>query len=59
LKKQLFETYWSYFAPARQRRNELVANLDYVNGVLEEGRNRAQKIARSVLDRAKKACGLT
>jgi tryptophanyl-tRNA synthetase len=59
LKKQLFETYLSYFAPARQRRNELVANLDYVNGVLEEGRNRAQKIARSVLDRAKKACGLT
>jgi tryptophanyl-tRNA synthetase len=58
LKKQLFETYWNYFTAARQRRTELVANLDYVNSVLEEGRVRAQKIARSVLDRAKKACGL-
>ena len=58
LKKQLFEAYWNYFAPARQRRTELAANLDYVNSVLEEGKVHAQKIARTVLDRAKRASGL-
>jgi tryptophanyl-tRNA synthetase len=30
LKKALFEHYWECFAPARARRAELVANLDYV-----------------------------
>ncbi len=58
LKKQLFEAYWNYFAAARQRRAELAANLDYVNAVLKEGKNRAQKIAQSVLNRAKMASGL-
>src|SRR5256885_1877518 len=37
LKKALFEHYWNYFAAARERRKELVANLDYVNKVLAEG----------------------
>jgi tryptophanyl-tRNA synthetase len=41
LKKQLFESYWNYFADARKRRAELAANLDYVNQVLAEGRGLA------------------
>jgi tryptophanyl-tRNA synthetase len=58
LKKALFEHYWNYFATARAKRAELVANLDYVNQVLQEGATRARAVAQKVLDRAKTACGL-
>jgi tryptophanyl-tRNA synthetase len=58
LKKALFENYWSFFATARSRRAELVANMDYVNKVLAEGAMRASEVARKVLKRAKVASGL-
>ncbi len=58
LKKALFEHYWSYIAPARARRAELAANLDYVNHVLKDGAERARATASGVLTRARKACGL-
>ena len=58
LKKALFEHTWNYFAPARARRAELAANLDHVHAVLRDGAERARAVARPVLDRAKKACGL-
>src|SRR3989442_812935 len=37
LKKALFENYWNYFAAARARRAELVANPDRVQEVLRQG----------------------
>ena len=58
LKKALFEHYWNYFAPMREKRAELVANLDYIHQVLREGAERARTEAREVLDRAKIAGGL-
>jgi tryptophanyl-tRNA synthetase len=58
LKKALFEYYWSYFAPMRAKRTELVNNLDYVHQVLLEGAGRARAVARKVVDRAKQASGL-
>lgn len=58
LKKKLFDQYWAFFAPMRARRAELVANLDYVNQVLQDGATRAKAVARKVLDRAKLASGL-
>lgn len=58
LKKALFEHYWNYFAPYRARRAELVANPDYVDQVLRTGADRARTVARGVLGRARKACGL-
>ncbi|HEY6168622.1 MAG TPA: tryptophan--tRNA ligase [Verrucomicrobiae bacterium] len=58
LKKRLFESYWEYFAPARAKRAELAANLDYVNEVLSDGANRARAVATKVLERARKASGL-
>jgi tryptophanyl-tRNA synthetase len=58
LKKALFEHYWSYFAAARSRRAELAANLDYVEQVLGRGADRAKGVARGVLTRARRACGL-
>jgi tryptophanyl-tRNA synthetase len=58
LKKALFEHYWNYFAPARARRAELAANLDYVDGVLREGALRARAVASVVISRARQASGL-
>ncbi len=58
LKKALFEHYWNYFAPARQRRAELAANLDYVHQVLREGAARARAVAGQVLARARRQAGL-
>ena len=58
LKKGLFEHYWNYFAEARKKRAELVANPDYVNGVLAAGATKARALAQTVLKRARKASGL-
>jgi tryptophanyl-tRNA synthetase len=58
LKKALFEHYWNHFAAARARRAELAANLDHVHAVLRDGAERARRVARPVLERARKACGL-
>jgi tryptophanyl-tRNA synthetase len=59
LKKALFEYYWNYFAPMREKRAQLVANLDYVYEVLRDGAARARNEAGGVLDRAKRASGLS
>ncbi|HWF17868.1 MAG TPA: tryptophan--tRNA ligase [Verrucomicrobiae bacterium] len=58
LKKALFEHYWNYFAAARAKRAELVANLDHVNSVLADGAAQARNLAQKVLKRAKVASGL-
>jgi len=58
LKKALFEHHWTYFSAARNKRADLVANLDHVNNVLADGAARAKEIAQRVLRRAKKASGL-
>ncbi len=58
LKKKLFEVYWEHFAAARAKRAELVANLDFVNGVLKDGATKARTLAQKVLHRARKASGL-
>ena len=58
LKKALFEHYWNYFAAARKKRAELVANLDYVRDVLRDGAARARTKAREVMQRARLASGV-
>jgi len=58
LKKALFEHYWNFFAPARQRRAELAANLDYVNQILADGAARARAEATKVLKSARRSVGL-
>ena len=59
LKKTLFEHYWEYFTEARAKRAELENNLDYVNQVLRESAEKARALASTVVDRAKKNCGLS
>ncbi|MCB1079087.1 MAG: tryptophan--tRNA ligase, partial [Verrucomicrobiae bacterium] len=57
-KQQLFEAMWTYFEPMRQRREALVADPAYVEGVLETGAQRARAKAREVLERVRQATGL-
>ena len=58
LKKALFEHYWNYFGPMRDRRAQFAAHLDYVDQVLREGAERARSVAGPVVARAKRASGL-
>ena len=57
-KKQLFEKLWEYFAPMRQRREEILRDKSYINDVLARGAQRANEIANPVMDRVRKAVGL-
>ena len=57
-KKQLFEKLWDYFAPMRKRRNEILRQEDYIEGVLAQGAARANSIADGVMKRVREAVGL-
>jgi tryptophanyl-tRNA synthetase len=57
-KKQLFERLWDYFAPMRKRRDEILREADYLEGVLAQGAERANSIAYGVMKRVRQAVGL-
>lgn len=57
-KKKLAEAYWDYFAPMRQRREELLADPGFVDEVLARGAEKARETANVTLDRVRKAVGL-
>jgi tryptophanyl-tRNA synthetase len=57
-KKCLFEHAWEYFRPMRERRAELMANLDSVESVVKAGGDRARAVASRTMDRVRKAVGL-
>lgn len=58
LKKRLAESYWDYFAPMRERRAELLENMDHVDSILDAGALRAREEATKVIDRVRRAVGL-
>tara|TARA_R110002096_G_scaffold84777_9_gene195538 strand:- start:579 stop:1640 length:1062 start_codon:yes stop_codon:yes gene_type:complete len=57
-KQQLFESIRDHFAPMRERREELLDDRSYVEGVLEQGALQARKKAREVVDRVRQAVGM-
>jgi tryptophanyl-tRNA synthetase len=57
-KKQLFGRLWEFFAPMRQRREEILAQPDYIDGVLAQGAAHANTIANEVMKRVRNAVGL-
>lgn len=57
-KKQLFAKLWDYFAPMRKRREEILAQPDYIDEVLAKGAMRANAIADQVMARVRRAVGL-
>ncbi len=58
VKKYLFERIWAYFLPYRDRREKISKNIDYIFEVLDTGREKAKKIAVTVLDDVKTKIGL-
>ena len=57
-KKELLVALMDYFAPYRQKRAELVKNLDYVHEVLRKGAERANAVANETMAKVRKAVGL-
>ncbi|HZG41728.1 MAG TPA: tryptophan--tRNA ligase [Longimicrobium sp.] len=57
-KQRLFEAIWEFYAPMRQRREEILARPGYVDEVLAKGARRAREVARPVVERVWKAVGL-
>lgn len=57
-KQALYDAAMSYFADARAKRAELVANPAYVEEVLQAGAKKARAKGQQVLKRVQEACGL-
>ena len=57
-KQALFEKMWSYFEPMRKRREELAANLDYVENILKRNGEKAREEAEKLLGKIRRAVGL-
>jgi tryptophanyl-tRNA synthetase len=57
-KKQLFDRLWEFFGPMRERRNEILAQPDYIDEVLAKGAERANALADKVMARVRNAVGL-
>lgn len=57
-KQTLYEAALSYFAEARERREELVNDPDTVEDILQSGAKKTREKAQEVVDRARTACGL-
>ena len=58
VKKELVDVIINFFIHQRDRRNELIANEDEVNDLINLGKTKAQKIARETLSHVKQAVGL-
>ena len=57
-KKRLLAKTWDYFAAAREKRAEIVADKNYVDEVLAAGAQKARAVARQTMDRVRAAVGL-
>ena len=58
LKNELFECFWEYFRPFRDKRQRLMDNKDHVLNNLSLGATKAAKVANKFLDDARSAMGL-
>ena len=57
-KQLLFEKYTDYFAEAREKRKELLANPQKVEDILQDGASRARKVADATMAKVRAAVGL-
>ena len=57
-KQALFEAADAFIGPARDRRERLAAEPNFVEDILKAGAKRARVKAQEVLNRAREACGL-
>ncbi|MGL5965161.1 MAG: tryptophan--tRNA ligase, partial [Fusobacteriaceae bacterium] len=57
-KNELLEAILEYFGAARERREELVNNPEYVKEILSVGAQKAREIAKNKMIKIKTAVGL-
>lgn len=58
LKKELFEKIMEYFSPYREKREEYIKNLDYIEKILEIGTLKARDYAQNKLKQVREVMGL-
>tara|TARA_R110002111_G_scaffold191869_1_gene258169 strand:+ start:60547 stop:61527 length:981 start_codon:yes stop_codon:yes gene_type:complete len=58
-KQAVHEAALEFFGEARERRENLAADLDTVNDILAEGARKAREKGKEVLERVQTACGLS
>lgn len=58
LKEMLIEDLKNFIGPLREKRREIAQNLDFVNKVLEEGKEKAKEVAGRKMIQVKKAIGV-
>ena len=57
-KNELFEKFMDYFGPYRQKREELLNNMDYVYEILRNGTKKARSVASGKLEIVRDIVGL-
>ena len=57
-KTELLDKFRDYFAPFREKREELVNNMDYVYEILQKGAEKARSIATAKMDEVRSVVGL-
>ncbi len=58
VKKELAEVIWNYFAPFRQRREELAHDPEGVHKIMKRGAEKARSVAMTYLQAARRAVGI-
>ncbi|MFH0804349.1 MAG: tryptophan--tRNA ligase [Candidatus Zambryskibacteria bacterium] len=58
LKEMLIEDLKKFIKPMRERREEIAKDLDFVNKVLEEGKQKAEAVAKAKMQEVKKVIGV-
>lgn len=59
VKNYLFETLMTYFAPARERYQELKSNPEKVKKILQDGAEKARSVAGNTMKEVREVIGLT
>jgi len=59
IKKELLDKIFDHFSPYREKRGDLLNNLDEVYQALEKGREKATVVATEYIDKIRKAMGIT
>lgn len=58
VKKELFSVVMDFFAPYRNKREELIKNKDYVEEILKKGADKANNVASIQMDKVRRNLGL-
>jgi tryptophanyl-tRNA synthetase len=58
VKKELIEVIWEFFAPYRQKREELAKRPDDIRDILKTGAKKARQVARVTMDLVREKVGL-